>query len=168
MSLSNFFPNLNGLGGIIEISLNGQIVATWDATNENGNWVPNGTYYFVSETTDSNGNKVIHKRGAFVMTFHSQAVSLTALPNVAYPGETIHFFASFGASPADEMSSLKIYAVSGELVRVLTVSGGNAVWDLINRSGQMSASGIYLAVLDGTDPANGVPMRKTVKVMVIH
>ncbi len=168
MSLSSFIPNLNGPGGIIEINLNGQVVAAWDATNESGSWVPNGTYYFVIETTDRAGKKIIHKRVAFVMTYHNQAVSLTAMPNVGHPGETIYFFASFGAAPADDRSSLKVYAVSGELVRVLTISAGTAAWDLTNQSGWFAASGTYLVVLDGMDPRTGVGARKIVKVMVIH
>ena len=136
--------------------------------NVNGSLVPNGYYYFAFETTDNAGNKVVFKRIAFVMTYHNQAVSLAAIPNVAHPGDMIHFFASFAAAPADEQSRLKIYTISGELVQVLSISGGTATWNLTNRGGQILASGIYLAVLDGMDPVSGVKMQKTVKVMVIY
>ncbi len=168
MALSSFIPNPGGPGGTIEISLDGQVVAKWNATNEMGNWVPNGTYYFVAEITNSGGTRVILKRAAFVMTYHNQAILLTAMPNLAHSGETIHFFASFGAAPADERSGVKIYAVSGELVQTLAISGGATAWDLTNRRGQIAASGVYLAVLDGEDPVSGLSMRKVVKLMVIH
>jgi len=168
MSLSNFMPNPNGPGGTLEISLNGQVVATWNATNKEGSWVPNGNYYFVLETTDANGNKVTLTRVAFVMPYHDQMVSMKAMPNVASSGGTIHFVIAFSGVPADGQSSLKIYSVSGELIQTLVISGGTATWNLTNRGGQLAASGVYLAVLDGTDPMSGVKMKKVVKVMVVH
>jgi hypothetical protein len=102
------------------------------------------------------------------MTYRNQTVSLIAMPNLAHSGGIIHFFASFGAASANERSSLKIFAVSGELVQIIPILEGAAYWDLTNRNGQISASGIYLAVLDGVDPVSGVSIRKAVKLMVIH
>ena len=168
MSLSNFNPDPSGPGGTIEISLNGQVVAVWNATNETGSLVPNGNYYFAFETTDGAGNNVVLTRVAFVMTYHNQIVSLTAMPNVADSGGHIQFSISFAATPADGRSSLKIYAISGELIQTLGISGGSATWNLTNQGGGMAASGVYLAVLDGTDPLSGARAQKIVKVMIIH
>jgi|SRR6185312_9344913 len=41
-------------------------------------------------------------------------------------------------------AAVKIFTLSGRLVRTLSVDGTQAEWDRINDSGQMVASGIYL------------------------
>jgi len=168
MSLSSFVPNPSGAGGSIAVNLNGLAIATWNATGLNGKPVPNGFYHFVIEEHTAEGNTIFLERDAFLMPYHGQDASLSAMPNIGHSGDTIQFVASFAGTLADGQSKIKIYAVSGELVQTLAVQNGTAAWDLSNTGQKMVASGVYLAVLDGVDPANGQQGRKIVKVMVIH
>jgi subtilisin family serine protease len=56
----------------------------------------------------------------------------------------------FNALTAD--STVKIFTISGYLVRSLSPSSGKATWDLKNDSGELVASGIYIySVTDGHD-----------------
>ena len=49
-----------------------------------------------------------------------------------------------------ETATIKIFDLSGNLVRKLSHSGGqNAVWDLTNSFGIGVASGMYIAMVDG-------------------
>jgi hypothetical protein len=60
----------------------------------------------------------------------------------------------------DEMaagSTVKIFTVSGHLVKTLSASPGVVTWDLTNDSGDQVASGIYLYVVTapGSPKING-------------
>jgi hypothetical protein len=168
MTLSAFSPNANGPGGTISINLNGQLVGTWNATNDGGNLVPNGYYHFVLQEHMNDGNVVQMERDAFITTFHGEAVMLTAWPNVGHPGDTIKFSASFAGTPADNIGKIRLYTASGELVQTLPISGGAASWDLKNSEGDVLSSGIYLAVLYGVDPQSGQKLGKVIKILVTH
>lgn len=168
MSLSPFAPNPTGPGGTITVYLNNQVVGTWNATNDNGTYVPNGFYHFVLQEHTNSGDVVQLERDSFISTFHGQAVSFTALPNVVHPGDTVLFNASYAGIGADQQSKIKIFTVSGELLQTLSLSGGAATWDGKNNIGQELASGIYLAVLDGIDPANGQSVRCILKLLFTH
>lgn len=150
------------------VYLNGQAVAIWSATDENGNYVPNGVYHFVMQEHAADGSTVILERDAYVDPFHGESLAFGASPNTAGPGETIVFSASFAGLPADGQSKIKIYTVSGELVRVLSCSSGLAQWNLENGNGRVVSSGLYLAALEGKNPANGDMASKIVKVLITH
>ena len=168
MVLTSFIPNPNGPGGTISVELNGQVIATWDVTDMNGQLVPNSYYHFVLLETTPDGNTVQLERDAFIATYHGEAVSLLAWPNTGKPGDTIKFTATFAGIAADNQSTIKVYTTSGELVRIAPLSGGTATWDLTNLNGRQVSSGIYIAVLDGKDPASGQKLMKTVKILVTH
>ncbi len=108
------------------------------------------------------------ERDAFISTYHGESISLVAWPNTAHPGQMVNFNASFAGTPADSQSKMKIYTADGELVQTVSFTVGTALWDLRNPSGQVVASGLYLAVLDGVDPLNGQSLNKVVKVVVTH
>jgi hypothetical protein len=76
--------------------------------------------------------------------------------------------ASFAGVPADQRSSVKIYAMDGERVITLGLNFGTVYWNLENNIGQSVASGLYLIVLDGVDPVSGKQVRKTQKLLVLH
>ena len=168
MSLSPFVPNPDGPGGAISVFLNGQLVGTWNATNNNGILVPNGQYHFVLLEHGADGNTVQMERDAFIPTFHGEPVAFSAWPNSGEPGDVIKFNASFAGTPADGQSTIKVYAVSGELVQTVPISNGAASWNLRNADGSSLSSGLYLAVLDGVDPRNGQGFHKVVKILVNH
>ncbi|HUO58074.1 MAG TPA: hypothetical protein VMV05_07835, partial [bacterium] len=169
MSLSTFSPNSNGSGGSIGIYLNGQLVATWNATDEKGNVVPNGFYHFVLAEMGTNTGNSTFERDAFIDPNHPDSVTFTAMPNHAGPGETITFAAFFDGVPADGRSKIKMYNTAGELLAVINLTGmGTAPWNLTNGLGQPVASGIYFAVLSGINPSNGGTTYKITKVLVTH
>jgi hypothetical protein len=168
MSLSNFAPNPNGPGGSITIYLNGQVVASWNVTDSAGNLVPNSFYHFVVLETTPDGNTVQLERDAFITTYHGESVSLLALPNVGHPGDIIKFEASFAGIPADNQSKINLYATDGELIEILQISSGASSWDLRNLNGQIVASGIYIAVLDGVDPSSGQKLSQIKRLLVTH
>ena len=168
MSLSSFQPNPNGLGGSIDVYLNGQLIATWNVTDDKGNIAPNSFYHFILEEHPTDGNPVLLERDAFIAPNQGGAISLSAWPNVGHPGDLIQFSASFAGIPADGQSKIKIYAASGELVKNLDVANGVTSWDLTNASSQQVASGIYIAVLAGINPASGQKLHSIVKILVLH
>ena len=168
MSVSGFTPNAAGPGGTIAIYLNGQVVTTWDATDKNGNRVPNSYYHFVIEEHTAEGRTVVLARDAFVASNHEGEVSLTARPNIGRAGGTMLFSASFAGVPADEQSNIRIYTVAAELVRTIKLSNGTATWSLETEEGTPAATGVYLAVLDGINPTNGQKLVKITKVSVLH
>jgi hypothetical protein len=170
MSLSDFTPDPSGLGGQITIFLNGQAITNWDAKDQKGNWVPNSFYHFVMEEHSTDGNRVLLERDAYIAPYRGQAVLLTAWPNVAASGGSILFTASFAGTPANDQSRIKVYAVSGELVKTLTPSlpSGTVSWNLDDFEGRGVASGLYVVALDGIDWTNGRKLQKVVKVMITH
>jgi hypothetical protein len=168
MTISGFIRNSGGSGGNIVIYLNGQVIATWDCLDRNGNLVPNSFYHFVLMGNLADGTEVLLETDAFVAPHQEQAVSLSARPNTANAGDTIQFSASYAGVPADGQSKIRIYTVAGELVRTITLSNGTVSWQLDTADGSPVASGVYLAVLDGINPTNGQKLVKITKVMVRH
>lgn len=168
MTLSNFVPNPNGPGGTISIYLNGQVIAVWNVTDGAGNLVPNGFYQFVVVETTNNGNVIQLEGEAYISTNHGEEVSLLVLPNIGHPGDILKFIASFNGIAADNQSMIKIYSVDAELVKALVISSGSASWDLKNINGFTVASGVYIAVLDGIDPASGQKLTQSKKILITH
>jgi hypothetical protein len=166
--LSPFTLDPTGAGGVLTISLNGQIIAVWDGRDAKGHWVPNGVYHFVIEDHPAEGKDLFLERDAFVATDQGEKVALSAKPNVAQPGDSIHFTASFAGNPAEAPSKISLYAVSGELIQTLAVSNGMASWDLTSSTGHPVASGIYLAVLSGTDPVTDRKGYRIIRLLVNH
>jgi hypothetical protein len=65
-------------------------------------------------------------------------------------------------------STVKVFTVSGRLVKSLAESSGQANWDLMTDSGQKAASGIYLYLMQVGDTGyggNGQKMRGKIAVI---
>ena len=168
MSLSAFVPNASGTGGEITIYLNGRVIATWNGVSTGGTLVPNGFYHFAVTETLPDGEVVRMIHDAYIETAPGGTVDLVVWPNIARPGDTIQMFASFAGVPADSQSRIKLYAISGELLRTLWVSAGTSSWDLKNNNGQIVVSGLYFAVLDGVDPVSRQKLSKIKKILVLY
>jgi len=67
----------------------------------------------------------------------------------------------FDQIPAATVATLRIFTISGELVRTMT-GAQNLQWDLRNQGGQNVASGVYLYLLTADN------QKKTGKVVVIR
>jgi hypothetical protein len=168
-TVSKFTPNSTGLGGTLVFYVNGQAIATWDATDKNGKLVSNSFYHLILRQKFTDGTSASRERDIFVSSNNqSSTAQLFASPNIAQTGDTVRLSASFGVNVADGRSMLKLYTVSGELVRTLTLSAGQASWDLTNAQGQAVSSGVYLIVLDGVDVNTGNPASKVIKVLVLR
>jgi flagellar hook assembly protein FlgD len=168
LKLSDYQPSPSGLGGSVSIELNGQLVTVWDGKDSTGTFVPNGFYHVVVLETTPDGKEVKLEKDVLILNDAGATISLNALPNFAHPGDLMQIIASFAGTPADATSNIKIYTVSGELVRSLTISSGAATWDIRNNDGQFVSSGIYFLVLDGRDPNSGLKKDKIVKILVTH
>ena len=148
--------------------MNGQAIATWDAMDKDGKLVSNGFYHLVLRQKFTDGTSARRERDVFISSnSQTSSAQLYASPNIANAGDTVRLSAAFGVNAADGRSTLKLYTVSGELVRTLTLSAGQASWDLTNTQGQTVSSGIYLIVLDGVDVNTGNPASKVIKVLVL-
>ena len=168
-TVSPFQANSNSVGGTLTLQLNGQTLAVWDALDEKGTRVPSGFYHLVLKQRLDDGTTVQRAKDIFVPADARNAgLQLSAAPNLVHPGETVQVSAAFGLTPADGRSSLKIYTVSGELVRSLSFTTGQASWDLTNQLGTNVGSGVYLLVLDGVDTNTGAPAKKVIKVVVLR
>jgi hypothetical protein len=168
MTISRFIPNSSGGGGNITINLNGRFVAAWNCLDRNGNMVPNSYYHFVLEGHTQDGATIRLETTAFVAPHRGEGISLNARPNIARDGDVILFYASLGGIPPDERSHVRIYTLAGELVQSIPITNGTASWILNAVDGRPVASGIYIAVLDGINPANGQKSSAKCKVLVLH
>lgn len=169
LTVSSFAPNPSGLGGSVALFLNGKTLTTWNATNNNGTVVPNGFYHIVVIQVFSDGTNAQYQTTVYVGTLSRTApVQLSAQPNIITSGGTIRLLAMVEGNPVTGPGVLKLYDTSGELMKTLDMSGGQAVWDLTNAAGQGVASGLYLIVLDTVDPQTGQPAQKVIKVVVLR
>jgi hypothetical protein len=167
LTLSTFIPLSNVPGGSLTISMNGQTIATWDAMNGNGQLVPNGVYHIVVTEQFPDGSDIVLAQNASVAPYSNQeAINFIAMPNMARSGDVVKFSATFAGIVADGQSKIKIYDLAGELIASLFIQNGASTWDLSDSKSQIVASGIYLAVLDGTDPASGQHLTKILKILV--
>ncbi|HEY5037659.1 MAG TPA: hypothetical protein VIJ93_01150, partial [bacterium] len=168
LTVSTFTPDPSGVGGTMTLFINGQMFATWDVLDKEGKIVPSGFYHLVVDQTLTDGTAVTLAKDVFVSSLSQvSAVQLMARPNLAHAGDTITLLASFVGGPADGRSQIKIYAVSGELVRTLALLNGQVQWDLTNDSQQKVASGIYVVVLDGVDLTTSRNVQKTIQVAIL-
>jgi hypothetical protein len=163
---SAFAPNLSGPGGLFTLYVNGQVFALWDAKDKAGKVVPNSFYHLVLKQRLADGAAVLLETDVYVASRDS-TLSLSAVPNIARTGEVVRLNASFGSGPAPDGSPVKVYAVSGELVRTLALLGGQASWDLANDQGNPVSSGVYLFCLDVMD-GEGRAVRRVVKAVVLR
>jgi hypothetical protein len=67
-------------------------------------------------------------------------------PNPFRPGTAVGQSLKFENIPSD--SEIKIFTVSGELVRSFTQVSGRVLWDGRNSAGSDVASGVYLYIIN--------------------
>jgi hypothetical protein len=169
LDTSVFNPSYPEPGGTLTVEVNSQVIGVWDAKDRNGRVVPNGYYMLVLQQTFADGSKADFEKTVYIEPYNQNSpAELSARPNIARSGDVIRLTASLRGAPAEDGEKVMIYAVSGELVRILSFTGGLAEWDLRNDSGEAVANGVYLAVLDGWDAVLGAPSRKIVKVAVFR
>jgi hypothetical protein len=149
--------------------LNGVVIAVWDATGAGGKLVLNGIYHIVVECRISDSRSVILSRNVTVMSRNAGPLAeMSAAPNPARNADEISFRVTLSGIPWPVPGKIKIYSIAGELVRVLRVTDGVCKWDMRTAGGMPMATGLYMAVFEGTDPIQNVSVHKTLKVAVIR
>jgi len=128
-------------------------IARYDDTNHR--WI------LLASTVDEAANTVACTTGhlsTFALvrrTAGTDLRSVTVYPNPYKPGSgTAHDSSALGKgivfSGLTARARVKIFTITGELVRDLDTSGGLAIWDAANTSGNPAASGVYVFRI--TDP----------------
>ena len=168
LSASIIEPGSAGAGtpSDLRISLSNGTTVMWDGTGDNGTYVQSGVYLVEVHTTDGTGGEETVVRQVMVDDRNRAegAGTVTAEPNMINASKgpmTTTFSTNSSQSLTLEVS---IYTVAGELVTKIAGQAGTdqATW---NAAGL--ASGVYLAVVDLTNPNGNSLGRQIVKVAVI-
>jgi len=139
---------------------------------------PGRTYFCKIKATNINGDELWSKPSAFFVSYAATNVSrslylpddlslLSNYPNPFNPTTTISF-----DLPSDGFVTLKIYDITGRLVRVLVqeqkLAGAHSVlWDGLDDAGQKVAAGVYLYRIEFVDAA-GERMVMTRKMSLVR
>jgi len=168
LSEPNFVPAPSGNGGAATLFVNGQAAGVWDGKDGKGRSVPEGFYQVQLEQPFSDGTSALLSASLRVSYTKAPGVGLGATPNLAYSGGSFQFTASWAGAPPPDGTPLRVHAITGEKVRVLSLAGGVATWDLRNTAGREVASGVYLIRLEGPASGPSRTLSKTVKVIVLR
>ena len=169
LALGSYQPVPGGLGGTLPILVNGTVVAVWDSRNQQGQLVPNG-FYQVQVTQFTNlANPYVVEKSVYIDPAHYQTpIQLSASPNIAGEGTVVVFRSQIQGLPAGSGNEpLRIFTLTGELVKTLPWENGQTSWDMTNLPGQTVASGLYLAVEEASDALSGDKIHRTVKVLFL-
>ena len=156
-------------GGSVTFYTDGSVLTIWDKRDRKGNRAVGGFYHLVVNLTLVNGTFQRMEKDFFLGEQVLAPVGqLTAAPNIAGAGDTIHLTATLGGQPVDPRSRAKIYTIGGEWVRSLPFAGGQATWDLTDNRNEAVASGLYMIVLEGVEAGTGAATVKMIKVVVLR
>jgi len=154
---------LTSVGGVISISVGGQVVASWDGTNSNGDPVSNGGYYIKADSSDAFG----------VVTSVTQDVKVdrvvsTVLVNVYNEaGEIVKHLYERVVAPSGSIQSILLSSntiqpgSSGTPNQIVTIqvtlsdSLFNVVWDGTSDTGSLVTNGRYLVEANWINPQGG-------------
>jgi len=154
-SESPFIADGSNVLDIIDNS--GNIIGVWNGRNDNGNMVYPGTYRV--KVTINSSNYIIKD-----ITVVAEDLLASAQVQVRYSSNNIMFFINANA----RWGKVKIYNISAELIKIIyPASGaGNAVWDITTSGGKKVSKGLYVAVIELTNPDTGAAIHKLTKLAV--
>jgi flagellar hook assembly protein FlgD len=166
--ISAFVQSEHSNGGFVKIYLNNIFIANWNCLDSNGELVDNGVYQVELQTQLLNGEKLTMIKNVFVEPWQGNAnIVFTARPNLSLNNSKILLNVSNSQNLSFSNFSIKIYDVTGELIKELNLGPSHEViWDLKNIYDQQVASGLYLVVLTATN-SDGTIITKVIKVAVI-
>jgi len=152
-SLSSSNPTITSLEGSVAVAVNGQQLAAWDGTTQNGMPASNGKYTLQVSSTDPFGVTTTVAEQVTV----SRIVAKIQVNIYNEAGEIIKHLYSFVDDPNNmslsnfQVSSAYIQPTSGTPTpggnNTLTITGANGVsivWDGTTDSGTMATSGHYV------------------------
>jgi len=149
---SNAITAVSGPGSSVGVFYMGGSLANWDGTNNSGNPVLNGVYYFQITTAGPNG--VVTSINQQVTVTRSFARASVLVYNEA--GEVVkHLYASEGAPLGTEMTNVDLSSAaftpgnqnaSGNVQILVHTSGGGSItlsWDGTADNGSPVTPGVY-------------------------
>ncbi len=152
----------------LTITLSNGTTMVWNGTSDDGSYVQSGQYLVEVHTVDGSGGEttVIKEVSVEDRNTASGMGVVTAWPNVLNASKgsmTTTFHTNSSLSLTLQVS---IYTLAGELVQV---NSGDAGTGLVSWDASHVASGVYLAVVELTNPNGGGLMgRQTLKLLVVH
>ena len=163
---------LVSINGQIQIVYQGQVIGTWDGTNNSGQEVTNGKYYIKVDNIDINGNITSVTQVATVARHLAQVT--VNIYNEA--GEIVRHLDAVmadavtlanGVNLSSETFSPSYQAGAGSTLTVTLSNGTTMVWDGRNDSGQIVPSGQYFLEVQSNDGQGG-SSTVTKQVTVFH
>ena len=168
LSSSVVTPGGSDLTGQVLISVKttggGTVQLSWDGTSDNGGPVTPGVYELETHWDDgANGTSDINKE-IVVRPGKEDGGLVSAQPNALGPGtgSVVNFRATQGQGLE---LHFKLYTVAGELIPTTPGPSGP---DLIQYDVSGLASGLYLAEVEGFNPAHQRVLRQIVRFTVVH
>ncbi len=151
----------------LTISLSNGTTVVWDGTSDSGSYVQSGQYLVEVHTTNGTGGEETVVKTVMVNDRNTTmgAGTVTAGPNVLKASNGI-LTTTFRTDSSQSLTlEVSIYTVAGELVTKVVGQAGTdqATW---NASGV--ASGLYLAVVDLTNPNGNSLGRQILKVLILR
>lgn len=145
----------------INIVYQGQVIGTWDGTDNSGNEVTNGKYYIKIDNVDTNGVDTSVTQVAMVAR-HLAQVTLNVYNDV---GELVRHLDNVladamtlatGVNLSSNVISPSYQAGGTNSSLIITLSNGMTVaWDGRNDSGQIVQNGQYFVEMQSTDGQGG-------------
>jgi flagellar hook assembly protein FlgD len=144
---------ITSVHGVVYVEVDGQVLATWDGTNQVGDPVSNGSYYMKMDSVDPYG---VVKSVSEVVTV-SRSIAEVSVNVYNEAGEVVRHIYTYVDDPGTmnlgdvQLSSTVIQptanatAASGTSAVTLTFPNGlTLTWDGKNDSGQVVTNGNYL------------------------
>jgi flagellar hook assembly protein FlgD len=139
------------------------VTLLWDGTNNGGTIVTPGEYTLEIHWNNGSGQTEDISRTLLVVAATGLTGKVIAKPNELGPNTTT--ITTFDAGTVTGAAGLKvrIYTVSGELVKTVSSGTTQVQWDSFG-----VASGIYLASVEVDGANGGVVSRQILKLLVVH
>jgi flagellar hook assembly protein FlgD len=163
LSLSSDVLSPAGGSASVTILANGQVIATWNGSSDNGTLVSSGTYFISAHELDGKGEEANITQTLVVLGSGSLSqAQARAVPNVIRgAGGTI-----FQVTSSRPLTlKVTLYDLAGEKVAFRQGSSGSGQvgWDA-----SQSASGLYLAVVEIWTADGQLARRQTLRIAVLH
>ncbi len=155
-----------GTPGAITFILSDGTRLAWDGRDAGGAPVPNGMYTVrVTDRLPDGRESVSTASFAYTRPFQDVIEVATLVPNPATESVWLSYRLASTAATVD----IRIYNVAGELVFKGWTPGTARQyrWDLRNAAGERVADGMYVVVLEATDPLTLARDRQVLKLAVV-
>ena len=148
----------------VKISLSNGTTVIWDGKSDNGSIVQNGQYFAEIHSMDGHGGDTLIDERISVLDGNNGTGPVFAKPNILTSANG--YSTTFVDTTAETLTlSVRVYTTAGELVTVVNgVPGTNAAsWTATGL-----ASGLYIAVVESSNPAGGNAGQKVLKLVVLR